>query len=138
MGQVLLFLLFLVGVYWMFRKPKKTSYYGQTLGNAPSPYEASKPVLAAERDPDVADLPEKMSLGKRLYGIVFLSVWLSGWSVGCYLALQERLKLSYGDEGYIFLTIWLAIAIPGWFLAVWTLLRLLRGDEVEFNTDGSD
>lgn len=139
MGELLLFLLFVAGVFWMFRGPKKKTYYGQALGDVSSPYEVRELPAPEGQDSDAdegADAPEKLSLGKRIWGIVFLSVWLTGWSFGCYFAIQERLKLSYGDEGYIFLTIWLAIAIPGWFFAAWTLFRLLRGDEVEFNMDG--
>ncbi|MGR3513656.1 MAG: hypothetical protein ACU0GG_12915 [Paracoccaceae bacterium] len=139
MGELLLFLLFVVSVIWMLRRRKKKAYYGQTLGDVPSPYaraEPPNPVDDTVADADPGEDPEPMTLGKRIGGIVFLSVWLTGWSFGCYFAIQERMRLSYGDEGYIFLTIWLAIAIPGWFIAAWTLFRLLRGDEVEFNMDG--
>lgn len=137
MGEVLLFLLFVASVLWMFHRPRKKTYYGQTLGDNP-PVEGDKPARVPPLDAnvDASDSPEKMSLGKRLYGIVFLIVWLSIWSAGCFMALKERLAMSFGDEGYIFLTIWLALAIPAWFLAAWTLFRLLRGDEVEFSSDG--
>ncbi|MEM9427035.1 MAG: hypothetical protein AAGA06_10070 [Pseudomonadota bacterium] len=137
MGEVLLFLLFVAGVFWMFRKPRKKSFYGQTLGENPRvKWERPAIVPSADTEVDASDTPEKMSLGKRLYGIVFLIFWLSIWTSGCFVALKARLAMSFGDEGYIFLTIWLALAIPAWFLAAWTLFRLLRGDQVEFSSDG--
>lgn len=119
----------------LLRRRRKKTYYGQTLGDVPSPYE--KPALVAKGDDadDASEEPEKMSFSKRMSGITFLSVWLLLWSGGCYAALSVRLTLSPGDEGYIFMTIWLLFAIPAWFIAAWTLFRLLRGDEVEFNTD---
>lgn len=139
MGELLLFFLFVAGVFLMFRGSKKKTYYGQTLGDAPSPYEhPGPPILVSDNDleREPSEEPEKMSLGKRIGGIVFLSIWLTIWSFGCYVALTTAAQLSYGEEGYIFLRVWLAMAIPAWFLAAWTLFRLLRGDHVEFSFDG--
>ena len=136
MGEFLLFVLFVVGVYWMLRYPRKKVYYGQSF-EEPPPKPGSKPTLVHSnaRD-DTEDGPKELTRGGRIAAIVFLSVWLSFWTVGCYFALGEAARLSYGDEGYIFIRIWLAIAIPGWFFAAWTLFRLFRGDHVEINFDG--
>lgn len=118
------------------RRRRKKTYYGQTLGEPSSPYESpvEQPEVQAASDTD--ETPEKLTLGKRIFGICFLSVWLSIWSVGCYVALTAVTQIRYGEEGYIFLRIWLALAIPAWFFAAWQLFRLLRGDDVELDFDG--
>ena len=109
----------LVGMARFSAKSRK-SYYGQTM----------------ETDPASPDAPERMSRGKRLWAIGFLTVWLFGWTFGVYVALETRLGLSPGQEGYIFMTIWLAAAIPAWFFVVWILFRLYRGDDVDMEFDG--
>ncbi len=142
----ILFLVVVIGLAFVMRlKRKKKRYYGQTFDDVPSPYDKAEDAAHRENGnvPQLVHVnedekPEKLSASKRAGGVVFLSIWLSIWSVGCFFALRERLNMSYGDEGYIFMTIWLAFAVPAWFFAAWTLFRLLRGDDVEFNMDGDD
>ncbi|MEM7632758.1 MAG: hypothetical protein AAF227_12225 [Pseudomonadota bacterium] len=137
-GEIaILFGAILIVVFALLRRREKT-YYGQTLGDVPSPYDKPVKVAKSDDEDNVSEEPEKMSFGKRLSGIAFLSVWLLLWSGGCYAALSVRMTLSPGDEGYIFMTLWLLLAIPAWFIAAWTLFCLLRGDEVEFNMDDDD
>jgi len=130
MGELLLFLLFVAGVFWMFRPRRKKVYYGQTFEEKPPP-----PKLVVQNEIEDEDEPKELTFGARLGAIVFFSVWLTGWSFGCYFALTSAAALSYGEEGYIFLRVWLAMAIPAWFFVAWTLFRLLRGDHVEFSSD---
>lgn len=117
----------------LWRKSRaKPRYYGQTFGDPVSPYdkvESEAPSVAGD------NLEEKVKRSARLSTIVFLSVWLTGWTIGCFFALRTWVSLSYGEEGFIFLTIWLAMAIPAWFFVAWTLVRMIRGDEVEFSGD---
>ncbi|MEM7752648.1 MAG: hypothetical protein AAF230_04485 [Pseudomonadota bacterium] len=132
-GPYLPFLLFLLGVLFVFGLPKrKKTYYGQTM-DAPAP---EPPKLVHETDLGKPEEPEELTLGKRVAAIAFLSFWLTGWTAGCYFALITAAELSYGDEGYIFIRIWLALAIPAWFFVAWTLFRLFRGDNVEISFDG--
>lgn len=131
MGELLLFLLFGAGVLWMLRKPKKKVYFGQTFEEKPRP-----PEIVHQNDVEDDDTPKELTVGARIGAILFFSVWLTGWTFGCYFALTTAAGLSYGEEGYIFLRIWLAMAIPAWFFVAWTLFRLLRGDNVEFSSDG--
>ena len=131
MGELLLFLLLLIaGLYWVFGKPRKKVYYGQSFEEDPP-----SPKLVVKNDVEDEDEPKKLTPAARIGAILFFSVWLTGWTFGCYLALTTAAELSYGEEGYIFLRIWLAMAIPAWFFAAWTLFRLLRGDNVEFSSD---
>lgn len=131
MGEVLLFLVFAAGVIWMFRKPKKKVHYGQTFEDTQPPSKVRR------RDLDNNEgAPKEMTPGARLGLILVLSVWLSFWTFGCFMALTTAAELSYGQEGFIFLHIWLALAIPAWFFVAWTLFRLFRGDNVGISFDG--
>ena len=123
---VALLVVALLRFWWRRRRPH--DYYGQSMGQPEPP----------RPQPVEPDLPKKMTMAGRLFAIVFFSVWLTGWTAGCYMAGRAWLGLSFGDEGYIFLLVWLAIAVPGWFFAAWTLFRLLRGDDVELSFDGDD
>jgi hypothetical protein len=133
MGEVLVFLLLLyvAGLFWVFGRPRKRVYYGQTFEEKPP-----SPELVVQNDDATEETPKELTPGARLGAILFLSIWLIVWTAGCHMALITAVDLSYGEEGYIFLRIWLAVAIPAWFFVAWTLFRLLRGDNVEISFDG--
>ena len=66
-----------------------------------------------------------------IIAIVFLSLWLVGWTVGIFAAVavfsQDFGGLGDGDAfGQVFLAVWIIIAGVGWWFAARTLLRLLR------------
>ena len=138
MGTWLLFLFLIVlGLYWVFRSPRKKVYYGQTFEEKPpvGEHPPVRDVLEGGKSED-DDAPKELTPGTRIAAILFLGVWLTFWTFGCYFALVTAAELSYGEEGYIFLRIWLAMAIPAWFIVAWTLFRLLRGDHVDISFDG--
>lgn len=129
----IIFLLGLVvalAIFLSFKRAKKKRPYGQTYEDVETP--VTKPVKAD------GTTPEKLSFKKRLGGIAFLTVWLSIWTFGVFVAGSTWLSMSQGEVGYFFLMIWLVIAVPAWGVAAWTLFRLLRGDDVEFEMDGKE
>ena len=70
--------------------------------------------------------PQFQSLGARIFGVLFLGVWLIGWTAGIGFA---AFALFNSDSGFskVFLFIWLSAAIIGWWFAFRTLIRLLKG-----------
>ena len=116
------------GAWWILRPRKTKTYYGQTFEDR-----SHDPVVATQNEPKTP-----MSRGARIYGIGFMTVWLTGWTFGCYLAFGTWMMLEWGEEGSIFLLVWLSFAIPAWFLAAWTLVRLIRGDDVDIEFGDGD
>ncbi len=120
-------LIIAVILFFLLKNRKAKRPYGQT-------FEHSKTSLLEPLENEDGT-PEKLSPRKRAAGVSFLSVWLFFWTFGVYFAVQEWLRLSYGEDGFVFISLWLAAAIPGWFFAAWTLFRLLRGDDIAFDFD---
>jgi hypothetical protein len=75
---------------------------------------------------DTEATPQFQSLGARIFGVLFLGVWLIGWTGGIGFA---TFALFSSDTGFskVFLFIWLSAAVIGWWFAVRTLIRLLKG-----------
>lgn len=67
--------------------------------------------------------------GFRLIPILFLLVWLTGWSFAIRMALGMLLdQLEEGDAfPSVFLAFWLAFAVLGWVVAARLLFRLIFG-----------
>ncbi|GGA15207.1 hypothetical protein [Neptunicoccus cionae] len=65
----------------------------------------------------------KQERKRNWFVIVFLTLWLTGWSGGI-LLVSAILRDGNGDS---FLYIWLAAAVLGWGVAVYVLIQQLKG-----------
>ena len=61
----------------------------------------------------------------RVFIVIFIGIWLVGWSVGIIFAV---IALFMGDDfSKLFLIFWIVLASGGWLFAVKFLIALLRG-----------
>lgn len=72
--------------------------------------------------------PQFQSLGAQIFGVVFLGVWLLGWSGAIIFATYEL--LTGNDFSKFFLVFWIVLASGGWVFAAKTLRALLRGEKI--------
>ncbi len=75
--------------------------------------------------PNTQPMPKAPKRKREWVSIIFMMVWISGWSIGILFALGVLMS----GTADAFLLIWLAFAILGWFVAVFVLTALLRGRE---------
>jgi hypothetical protein len=72
---------------------------------------------------------------KPYFGIIFLGVWLCGWTAGGWGAISQLFDLT--GEVKLFLVFWLCGWAAGWIFAVKGLFWCLFGSEKVFATRGS-
>ena len=68
---------------------------------------------------------EAMGAGARVFQIVFIVIWLAGWSIGILMAFL----FLFSDDGFskVFLVLWLVLASTFWVMAFKRLKALIRG-----------
>ena len=118
-------------VLYQFLSKAQRGAAEQTNSNGPQfeGFEGAKARRAAERHhrehPEAAEAIESVSTAGRIAGIVFLSLWLIGWTFGIIMVSG----LFFADDGpqRWFALVWLAAAVFGWFFAVYALWRLILG-----------
>ena len=71
---------------------------------------------------------EPMSGPVRVFTILFLGVWLLGWSGGIIFAVIAL--FTGNDFSKFFLIFWIVLASAGWLFAVKALRALLRGEQI--------
>lgn len=71
---------------------------------------------------------EPMSGPARVFTIIFLGVWLLGWSGGIIFAVVAL--FTGNDFSKFFLIFWIVLASAGWLFAVKALRALLRGESI--------
>ena len=71
---------------------------------------------------------EPMSGPVRVFTIIFLGVWLLGWSGGIIFAVSAL--FTDNDFSKFFLIFWIVLASAGWLFAVKALRALLRGEQI--------
>lgn len=77
----------------------------------------------AAQEAAAPDVPEPAARPRRRWGtILFLSIWLSLWSVGVFFVGLIILS----GEGEPFLLVWEAFALIGWVAVVSILVKLIR------------
>jgi hypothetical protein len=88
-----------------------------------TPVPRSKPTPRATKT-DV----KPMSGLARVFTILFIGVWLLGWSG---VIIFATIELFTGDDfSKLFLVFWIVLASGGWLFAVKTLRALLRGEQI--------
>lgn len=80
--------------------------------------------------PDPYGAPPKRK--RNWFVILFLLLWLTGWSGG--MLLVTGIILS--GEADLFLLVWLAAASVGWIFAVYVLVQQIKGKPVSKGTNG--
>lgn len=63
----------------------------------------------------------------RVFGILFLTVWLTLWTGGIVMVAFIVLSGDVHAGPLVFMLIWEVIAIFAWFAAVRSLIRMFRG-----------
>lgn len=71
---------------------------------------------------------KSMSLPARVFAIIFLCIWLLGWSGAIIFATYEL--FAGNDFSKFFLIFWIILASGGWLFALKTLRALLRGEQI--------
>ena len=89
------------------------------LTSVPSTKHASR---AAKTD------AKPMSVPARVFAIIFLCIWLLGWSGAIIFATYEL--FAGNDFSKVFLIFWIILAGGGWLFALKTLRALLRGEQI--------
>lgn len=72
------------------------------------------------------------------FAIIFIAVWLVGWTFGIYMAATEMLPhTSHDGIGFdnAFMMVWIIAAVAGWFLAARVLWKLLKGEPLKKQSD---
>ncbi|PLX36676.1 MAG: hypothetical protein C0606_12680 [Hyphomicrobiales bacterium] len=96
------------------------------------------PARSATREPQNRTAAPARPTSRNWFAIVFLLVWLVGWTFGIFMAATEMLPpISGGSLGFdnLFVMVWLALAVAGWFLVVRVLIKLLRGEPLKSERD---
>lgn len=91
--------------------------------------EFSAEVLKSRMDAAAEPIDSKpMGAGMRLFMIVFIGVWLIGWTGGIIFATFAL----FADSGFskVFMFVWLVAAIIGWTFAFRTIGKLIRGEQI--------
>lgn len=75
--------------------------------------------------------PGRVRRKRNWVAILFLCVWLIGWSFGIMLAAA----ILFGGDAPFFIYIWIIAAVIGWIIAFFILLGLIKGTSVDPEND---
>ncbi|GHA46006.1 hypothetical protein GCM10008927_08950 [Amylibacter ulvae] len=70
----------------------------------------------------------------RLFSIIFLCLWLTGWSAAIFFVFDTIIN----GNGGAFLYVWLILALIGWCVAVLKLFTLVFGKHEGANASSDD
>ncbi|PIB25920.1 hypothetical protein BFP76_13070 [Amylibacter kogurei] len=70
----------------------------------------------------------------RLFTLIFLSVWLIGWSTAIYFVFNVIIR----GEGGVFLYVWLIAALIGWCFVVFILFTLIFNKSKDIDPSGGN
>ena len=73
--------------------------------------------------PNAQPTPKAAKVKRNWVVILFLSFWLTGWSIGIVTVLM--LITSGSTDSFLF--IWVGFALLGWFVAVYVLIQQIKG-----------
>lgn len=80
----------------------------------------------------------QLSPARNWLAIIFIAVWLVGWTFGIYMAASAVLPHTSRDGiGFdnAFMMIWIIAAMAGWLIAARVLWKLLKGEPLSKQSD---